>query len=609
MRKFLFALSLLIAIVPQREPLRAQATGGETKDTWSQSAVAPPIRSTTRLVLINAVVTDKKGEQVLVSASGAQLRYRSGYFAEAEHTDSEKQAKAELQRAAMSPLNATGLGLIVSGKLSGPTKDRKVELHVALDPKQLQLRDDDRYRKGVLDLYFVQRGAQGETVAAESQRIGLNLEEKQYQSLAQAGLVLARHLTISPQASELRVLVRDADSHALGSVTVAVLELLGSTQVAPAKMAVPDSTDTPLSDKFAALNYEYLQSFFPGDSVIKSPGFAVLVKKDGKIVFENGYGVRDFRSKIKVDAQTNFRLASFTKQFTAMAIMLLAHDGKVRYDQPLTEIFPQFPAYGKSITVRNLLNHTGGLLDYEELMDAAEKRKGHIWSAENQIQDAEVLQLLENESHGKFVPGTKWEYSNSGYVVLGLIVAKLSGKPFAEFLHERIFAPLKMDHTLVFEKAQNQVVNRAYGHSKKETVFIENDQSSTSATQGDGGIYSNPEDLSKWDDALRNHTLLSEKDFLPAITAANLPPGAQARLAEDVPESLRAYASAYGFGWFLNLQDAHPLIWHYGDTMGFKTAILRYTRDNVTVIVLCNRSDLDPGTLALKAASLLLPAK
>jgi VWFA-related protein len=195
--------------------------------------------------------------KVHASVSGVQLRYRNGYFAETEHTDSEKQAKQELQQAAMSPLNATGLGLIVSGKLSGPAGDRKVELHVALDPKQLQLRDDDRYRKGILDLYFVQRDAQGETVAAESQRIGLNLEEKQYESLAQAGLVLARHLTISPQASELRVLVRDADSHALGSVTVPVLKLLGSTPVAPAKMPVPDCTNTPPSDKFAALNCEY----------------------------------------------------------------------------------------------------------------------------------------------------------------------------------------------------------------------------------------------------------------------------------------------------------------------------------------------------------------
>jgi CubicO group peptidase (beta-lactamase class C family) len=159
-----------------------------------------------------------------------------------------------------------------------------------------------------------------------------------------------------------------------------------------------------------------------------------------------------------------------------------------------------------------------------------------------------------------------------------------------------------MSLTLVFEKGKNEVANRAFGHSKQENVFVETDQSSTSATQGDGGIYSNLEDLSKWDDALRNHTLLSEKEFLPAITAAKLPPGAESKLAGDVPESLRRHANAYGFGWFLNLQDPHPLMWHYGETVGFKSAILRYTRDNVTVILLCNRTDLDQGALALKTA-------
>ena len=351
-----------------------------------------------------------------------------------------------------------------------------------------------------------------------------------------------------------------------------------------------------------------LDSTFSGIASANAPGFAVLVKKDNRVVLEKGHGVRDLRTETPIDAQTNFRLASFTKQFTAMAIMLLVHDGKLRYEQSLTEIFPEFPAYGKTVTVRNLLNHTGGLPDYEDLMDALEKSKGPIWSPEKQIQDPEVLQLLEKESQGKFAPGTKWEYSNSGYVVLGLIVAKVSGKSFSEFLHDRIFALLKMDHTLVFEKRRNEVANRAFGHSKKENVFIETDQSSTSATQGDGGIYSNLEDLSKWDDALRDHTLLSANEFAPAITPAKLPPGADSKLAEDVPESLRGHASAYGFGWFLNLQDPRPLMWHYGDSMGFKTAIFRYTQDNVTVIVLCNRTDLDQGELALKAARVVLPS-
>lgn len=333
-----------------------------------------------------------------------------------------------------------------------------------------------------------------------------------------------------------------------------------------------------------------------------SPGFAVLLKQNGAILFERGYGLRDLRAKVPIDSRTNFRLASCSKQFTAMAVMLLVHDGKLRYDESLTDIFPEFPGYGRPITVRHLLNHTSGLPDYEDLMEAAEKASGPRWSPEKQIHDAEVLRLLEKAQRGKFPPGTKWEYSNSGYVLLGLIVAKRSGTPFRRFLHERIFAPLEMNHTLVFEGGTNEITNRAYGHSKRNGGLVETDQSSTSATQGDGGIYSNIEDLSKWDDALRNHALLSEKEFAPALAPAPLPPGAESTLAEDAPDSLRGKAAGYGFGWFLDLGAPQPLAWHYGDTMGFKSAILRYLSDHVTVIVLCNRTDLDAGALALRAA-------
>ena len=332
-----------------------------------------------------------------------------------------------------------------------------------------------------------------------------------------------------------------------------------------------------------------------------SPGFAVLVKQNGKVLFERGFGVRDLREKAKIDPRTNFRLASCTKQFTAMAVMLLVRDGKLRYDESLTQIFPEFPAYGKSITVRNLLNHTSGLPDYEDLMEAAEKLKGPVWTRERQIGDEEVLQLLEEATHGKFAAGSQWEYSNSGYVLLGLIVAKRSNRSFAEFLRERIFAPLKMEHTLVFEKEKNRIANRAYGHSRKDGLFVETDQSSTSATQGDGGVYSNLEDLDKWDDALRKRSLLGEGEFAAALLPPALPPGAQQKLAEDAPTSLRGKAASYGFGWFLDLQNPRPLMWHYGDTMGFKSAILRYFDANVSVIVLCNRTDLDAGTLALMA--------
>src|SRR6266478_1640015 len=330
------------------------------------------------------------------------------------------------------------------------------------------------------------------------------------------------------------------------------------------------------------------------------PGFAVLIRYGRRNAYKRAEGVRDLSSKAKIDARTNFRLASFTKQFTAMAIMLLVHDEKLRYDQTLAELFPDFPAYGKSITVRNLLNHTSGLPDYEDLMDAVEKVKGPLWSAEKQIQDDEVLKLLKQEEHVKFAPGTSWSYSNSGYVVLGIIVAKASGKSYGEFLQQRIFAPLKMNHTVIFQKGKNEIAHRAYGHSKEKELFKETDQSSTSATLGDGAIYSNLENLAKWDDALRNHTLLGEKEFQPTLTPVKLNDGSEPRWPlEPNDDNLHpGKPVSYGFGWFLDPYEGHARMWHTGTTMGFRT-----------VIILCNRTDLDPEKLALQIASYYPPLK
>jgi CubicO group peptidase (beta-lactamase class C family) len=357
---------------------------------------------------------------------------------------------------------------------------------------------------------------------------------------------------------------------------------------------------------------QQLDALFSGVTSPDAPGLAALVRMNGETVFERGYGVRDLRSKAKIDAHTNFRLASFTKQFTAMAIMLLVHDGKLRYDETLAEIFPDFPGYGKTITVRNLLNHTSGLPDYEDLMDVDEKAKGPRWSPEKQIQDAEVLELLKKEKSGKFAPGTGWAYSNSGYVMLGLIVAKVSGKPYGAFLQERIFAPLKMNHTIVYQEGKNEVANRAFGHSKEGNALKEIDQSSTSATLGDGGMYSNLEDLTKWDDALRDHALLSEKEFQPALTPVKLNDGSDPHWPlEPNDDNLHpGKPVSYGFGWFLDPFQGHPRMWHTGSTMGFRTVIERFTEaGNLTVIILCNRTDLDPEKLALQVAGYYPPLK
>src|SRR5438477_12990320 len=159
-----------------------------------------------------------------------------------------------------------------------------------------------------------------------------------------------------------------------------------------------------------------------------SPGFAVGVMQNGKLLFARGYGLADLAAKAPITPATDFRLASVTKQFTAMAVMLLVREGKLRYEQTLSEIFPEFPQYGSKITVRHLLNHTSGLRAYEEIYD--KQTAGTSPDNIPQLHDADVLRILEQQTSGSFAPGERWEYSNSGYSVLATIVERVSGISF-----------------------------------------------------------------------------------------------------------------------------------------------------------------------------------
>lgn len=325
------------------------------------------------------------------------------------------------------------------------------------------------------------------------------------------------------------------------------------------------------------------------------PGAAVLVIKDGQIVFKKGYGVRELRTYQPIESKTNFRLASLTKAFTAAAIILLVREGKLSYETKLTDIFPEFPEYGKAINIRHLLQHTSGLPDYEDLMPPYDGTKP---IEAIQIKDQEVLALLHQTQAPKFEPGTQWAYSNSGYVLLGLIVEKISGQPFPEFLKKRIFERLGMEKTVAYVRGRTEVSNRAFGHSKRNGQWLETDQSPTSATLGDGGIYSSLEDLRKWDDAWRSNKLLREEEIKLALTPVIVP--GRGPIEPD------GTAAAYGFGWFLNPWKGYRRIWHYGETRGFRTAIHRFPDENLTVIVLANRFDLDASSLALKVAEFYL---
>ncbi len=327
----------------------------------------------------------------------------------------------------------------------------------------------------------------------------------------------------------------------------------------------------------------------------REPGASVLVASEGRAVYISSRGVADLQAMRPIDFRTNFRLASVTKQFTAAAIMLLVRDGKLRYEDRLTDIFPDFPEYGRGMAIRNLLDHTSGLPDYEGLMPAYDPS---VPVEDAQIQDAGVADLLKRQRAGWFVPGALWHYSNTAYVLLGLIVEKASGRPFAKFLQERIFAPLNMMNTVAYVRGRNKVANRAFGYTKESGRWGLTDQSPTSATLGDGGVYSSLADLLQWDEALRRHTLLSEAEMRPALTPVRVP--------SKGPTGPDGAPADYGFGWFLNGWKGHARMWHHGETVGFRTAIQRFVDDGLTVIVLCNRADIDATELSLTIADIYL---
>ena len=311
------------------------------------------------------------------------------------------------------------------------------------------------------------------------------------------------------------------------------------------------------------------------------PGASLLVIQDGNLVVQRGYGLSDIEHGIEAGPTTNYRLASVTKQFTASAILLLAEDGKLTLDDRLRRWLPSLPAADDAVTLRHLLTHTSGLIDYEDVMPE---------STTGQLRDADVLRLLESQDRTYFKPGSDYRYSNSGYALLALIVERASGKSFQDFLRERIFLPLGMHDTLAYVRGGPEVAHRAYGYSEIEGRWIRTDQSTTSAVLGDGGIYSSIVDLAKWDAALYDDRLLSDASRAAAFSAH----------AQVVGEP---YQADYGYGWRITGDS----LWHSGETIGFRNVIVRYPRQHLTVIVLSNRNDPEPYAMAKAIAKLYLP--
>jgi CubicO group peptidase (beta-lactamase class C family) len=307
------------------------------------------------------------------------------------------------------------------------------------------------------------------------------------------------------------------------------------------------------------------------------PGASLLVVRDGKAVVRRSYGRSNLEDRITATPETNYRLASVTKQFTAAAILLLIQDGRLTLNDPVKKWLPSLPSAVDSVSITHLLTHTSGIIDYEDVIPAGTVA---------QLRDADVLRLLEAHDSVYFKRGASYRYSNSGYALLALIVERASGKSFAAFLRERIFLPLGMNHTVAYEKGTSTVSNRAFGYTMKDSVWTRKDQSTTSAVLGDGGIYSSIDDLAKWDASLYDSRLLSDDSRRLAFTPHTATDQADVK---------------YGFGWRITGET----LWHSGETVGFRNVIVRNPSRRLTVVLLTNRDSPAPYETTLAVAKLM----
>lgn len=302
----------------------------------------------------------------------------------------------------------------------------------------------------------------------------------------------------------------------------------------------------------------------------------VLLADEGSPVYEKAFGVRNFETDEPIQTSDIFELASVSKQFTAMTIMMLKEEGKLDYEDPIEKYLPGLPYNG--ITIRNLLNHTSGLPDYQAVMD-------ENWDKSKVATNKDILEYLKKYHPAKnFEPGEKYQYSNTGYVFLGSITEAVSGQDFVEFCREQIFNPLQMTSTDIrSNEAKLELTNLAYGHIfvPEKNRFVRADSFPSSnytiwlgGRKGPGRVSSTAEDLLKWDQALYTNKLVKQETLKEAFKPATLNDGS---------------LSNYGFGWEI-IPDS-PLgkvVWHNGDNPGYKTIIVRYIDVRKTLIMLNN---------------------
>lgn len=318
-----------------------------------------------------------------------------------------------------------------------------------------------------------------------------------------------------------------------------------------------------------------LINFLFRDYIGEKPSASFIVIKDGKTKDCQSFGYADLENKILANCETNYRLASVTKQFTAMGILVLINQGKLNYDTKLTEVIPEFPEYGKDITIKNLMSHRSGLQPYNKLYPE---------DAEKQLVDKEVLNLLIKQDSLLFPANSKFKYSNSGYAVLAMIIERVSGKSFKEFMDKEIFEKTGMANSTVYLK-DLQIKNRAYGYKFNDTIYENKDQNIWSAIQGDGGIYSSVSDYVHWDSSLYDETLVKTDLRNDAFS--------------NWDENGKTDGKGYGFGWQIDIKNNRKYLMHGGSTTGFLNYSLRIPSEKISIVIYTNTTDY--GGLGRKA--------
>ena len=310
------------------------------------------------------------------------------------------------------------------------------------------------------------------------------------------------------------------------------------------------------------------------------PGVSLVVIKNGEIVLAKGYGLANVEYQVPVKPETIFQSGSMGKQFTATAVMMLVEAGKLSLDDTLIKFFPDGPEAWRNITVRHLLTHTSGMGDYPQDFDLRRD-----YTEDEMLQRIKAVPLA-------FQPGEKWSYSNLGYVTLGVLIHKVSGQFYGDFLQEHVFKPLGMSTARVISEA-DIVPNRAAGYRLVNgELKNQNWVSPTLNTTADGALYLTVYDMAKWDAALYTEKLLKRSSLEQMWTPVKLNDGK---------------TRPYGFGWALGELRGHRIVEHGGSWQGFKSQISRYVDDKLTVVVFANQARANPAKLAHAVAAIYNP--